>query len=211
VTLKPKRRILLSREDRRRQLLDAATAVFAQKGYRNAGVGDIIARAGVARGTFYLYFTSKEEIFLAIVEDFHGRVTRALEAVDAVATDTSGAGAHAALQASFRSWLGFFAAHRDATRVILREASSIDPRFEKGFTDVRQLAVAHFAARFRALQQHGAVRASIDPDLAAHLQLGMFDELLNVYVLGNEHADLDALARTLADFEWSGVRPDRKE
>jgi TetR/AcrR family transcriptional regulator, fatty acid metabolism regulator protein len=208
---KPKRRTLLAAADRRRQLLDAATAVFAQKGYRNAGVADIIARAGVARGTFYLYFTSKQEIFLAIVNDFHGRVTRALEAVEAVATDASGAGTPAALEASFRGWLGFFAAHRDATRVILREASSIDPRFEKGFTEVRQLAVTHFAARFRALQQRGAVRASIDPDLAAHLQLGMFDELLNVYVLGDPSADLDALARKLADFEWSGVRPDRKE
>ncbi|HEY7171571.1 MAG TPA: TetR/AcrR family transcriptional regulator [Vicinamibacterales bacterium] len=211
MTSKPRRRTLLAPEDRRRQLLDAATAVFAEKGYRNAGVGDIIARAGVARGTFYLYFTSKQEIFLAIVEDFHGRVTRALAAVDAVASDATGAGTPAVLQASFRSWLEFFAAHRDATRVILREASSIDPRFEKGFTEVRQLAVAHFAARFRAFQQRGAMRASIDPDLAAHLQLGMFDELLNVYVLGNERADLDALARKLADFEWSGVRPDRKE
>jgi TetR/AcrR family transcriptional regulator, fatty acid metabolism regulator protein len=208
---KPKRRTLLPPEDRRRQLLDAATAVFAEKGYRNAGVGDIIARAGVARGTFYLYFTSKQEIFLAIVEDFHGRITRALDAVDAGALEAAGAGTPAALQASARSWLGFFAAHRDAARVILREASSIDPRFEEGFTNLRRLAVKHFAARFRALQERGAARASIDPDLAAHLQLGMFDELLNTYVLADEHADLDALARRLADFEWSGVRPDRKE
>jgi AcrR family transcriptional regulator len=208
---KPKRRTLLPPEDRRRQLLAAATTVFAEKGYRNAGVGDIIARAGVARGTFYLYFTSKQEIFLAIVEDFHKRVTRALDAVDAGAIEAAAAGTPAALQASARGWLGFFAAHRDAARVILREASSIDPRFEEGFPNLRRLAVKHFAARFRALQDRGAVRASIDPDLAAHLQLGMFDELLNTYVLGNPHADLDALARQLADFEWSGVRPDRKE
>jgi TetR/AcrR family transcriptional regulator, fatty acid metabolism regulator protein len=211
VAPKPKRRTLLAPEDRRRQLLDAATTVFAEKGYRNAGVGDIIARAGVARGTFYLYFASKQEIFLAIVEDFHGRVRRALETVDAAASDARTAGPRAALQASFRAWLGFFAAHRDATRVILREASSIDPRFEKGFAELRQIAVAHFASRFRTLQQSGAARASIDPQLAAHLQIGMFDELLNTYVLGREHADLDALARQLADFEWSGVRPDRKE
>jgi AcrR family transcriptional regulator len=204
-----KHRTVLAPEDRRRQLLEAATVVFAEKGYRNAGVGDIIAQARVARGTFYLYFTSKQQIFLAIVEDFHGRVTRALEAMDGA--DSPAGGTQAALETSFRRWLGFFAAHRAATRVILREASSIDPRFEKGFSKVRQLAAAHFAARFRAFQQRGAVRTSIDPDLAARLQLGMFDELLNTYVLGNERADLDALAHKLADFEWSGVRPDRKE
>src|SRR4029077_20804590 len=144
-------------------------------------------------------------------EDFHALVTRALEAVDATAADAAAAGPPAALQGTSGAWLAFVAAHRNATRVILREASSIDPRFEEGFTNVRRLAVAHFAARFRALQQRGALRASIDPDLAAHLQLGMFDELLNTYVLGDARADLDALARKLADFEWSGVRPDRKE
>src|SRR3954467_6614967 len=110
---RPKRRTLLAPEDRRLQLLAAATTVFAEKGYRNAGVGDIIARAGVARGTFYLYFTSKQEIFLAIVEDFHGRVTRAIESVDAAASDARTSGPFAALHASFRTWLAFFADHRN--------------------------------------------------------------------------------------------------
>ena len=60
----------------------AATARAAARGGRlglcaqrlpAAGVSDIIDRADVARGTFYLYFDSKEEVFLAIVEDFHER------------------------------------------------------------------------------------------------------------------------------------------
>jgi AcrR family transcriptional regulator len=62
-----RRRTSLPPDRRRHQLLEAATWVFARKGYRRAGVSDIIARARVARGTFYLYLDSKEQVFLAIV------------------------------------------------------------------------------------------------------------------------------------------------
>jgi AcrR family transcriptional regulator len=205
-----KRRTLLPPDQRRQQLLEAATWVFARKGYRRAGVSDIIARAGVARGTFYLYFDSKERVFLAIVEDFHGRITRAISATDQappVNLNGAAAGPHDVLRASFRRWLEFFTANRDAATVILKEASSIDPRFEKGFAELRGSAVEFFAARYRRFQELGFVRASIDPELMAHLLIGMFDELLNAVVLRDSNTDLDALAAQLADFEWNGIKP----
>ena len=70
---------------------------------------------------------------------------------------------------------------------------------------------SHFSARFRTFQQLGLVSAAVDPALIAHFQIGIFDELLNAVVLANPDADLDALASHLADFEWNGLRPDRKE
>ena len=75
---------------RRHQFLDAATWVFARKGYRHAGISDIIARAGVARGTFYLYFDSKEQVFLAIVEEFHKNISHAITTVSETPTDRVG-------------------------------------------------------------------------------------------------------------------------
>src|SRR5262245_24922216 len=139
-----KRRQLLAPDARRAQLLEAAIWVFARKGYRQAGISDIIARAGVARGTFYLYFDSKERIFLTIVEEFHARVSRAFEALDDAAAGALAHGPQGVLAASFTQWLRFFAEHRDATRVILREASAIDPRFEEGFANLRRSAVTRF-------------------------------------------------------------------
>src|SRR5438034_4015839 len=149
----PPRRTLLAPDVRRQQLLDAATWVFARKGYRHASIGDIIARAGVARGTFYLHFKSKEQIFLAIVESFHGLVKAALARLDDGADAAARAGgAMRLLQESFQQWLELFATHRDATRVVLKEARSIDPRFEQGYAELRRMAVAHFAERVRTLQ-----------------------------------------------------------
>jgi AcrR family transcriptional regulator len=206
-----KKRTLLHPDERRRQLLEAATWVFARKGYRNAGVSDIIARAGVARGTFYLYFKSKEQIFLDIVEDFYRRTLQTLGAMGDVPDLQAAGDVRTLIAAGFRRWLAFAAANRDAAALILKEASSVDTRFEKGYTDLRRSAAQLFAARFRQLQHVGLVTSSVSADLIAHLQLGMFDELLNAYVLADPNADLDALAAQLADFEWNGIRPDREE
>jgi AcrR family transcriptional regulator len=191
-------------------LLDAATWVFARKGYRRAGISDIIARAGVARGTFYLHFDSKESILLAVLDDFHDRTKRAFEALDAAATAARSFGPRAVLEASFRTWLEFFAAHRDATRVVLREAHAIDSRFEDAFSELRQSALTRFATRFRKFQEEGLASRSLDAELAAHFQLGVLDELLNWCVLSEAHLDIGTLASQFADFEWNGIRPDRE-
>ncbi len=53
------------REERRKQILDAALTVFSQKGFHPANVSDVAAEAGVSQGTIYWYFDSKEELFQA--------------------------------------------------------------------------------------------------------------------------------------------------
>lgn len=60
-------RQILPKDERRRQLLEAAIRVFGNKGYHHSQISDIIKEAGVARGTFYLYFESKREIFDGVI------------------------------------------------------------------------------------------------------------------------------------------------
>jgi AcrR family transcriptional regulator len=191
---------------RRRELLDAATMVFAKKGYRRASISDIIAAADVARGTFYLYFKSKDAVFLAILGDFNSRLTALIEAEEAIlpARATDG---RALLRDDIHRWLRFFEQHRDATTILLKEATSIDPRFEPALEQLRRGMLAHFAHRFRALQQRGVMRRTISPELMGHLQLGMFDQLLNALVLRpGWKVKLDVLADQVADFVWTGAR-----
>jgi AcrR family transcriptional regulator len=59
-----------------RRLLEAAAAEFGERGYHEAAITGITQRAGVALGTFYTYFESKEEVFRALVRDM-SRATRA--------------------------------------------------------------------------------------------------------------------------------------
>ena len=59
---------VVDREARRAELVSAAATVFAQRGVANTAVSDIVKAAGVAQGTFYLYFDSKDAAVLAVVE-----------------------------------------------------------------------------------------------------------------------------------------------
>jgi AcrR family transcriptional regulator len=202
-----KKRVVLHPDVRRHQLLAAATAVFAKRGYRAAGISDIVAAAGAARGTFYLYFEGKAQVFLAIADDFYHRLEQAIQSGDAPSSRTDHADGRAVLRASFRHWFEFFHQYRQAAAVILKEAPAVDPRFDRGIATLRQTAVAHFTDRFRRFQALGLLRASLSPDIAAHLQIGMFEELVKAFVLNAVNPDLDALADQMADFEWNGVRP----
>ncbi|MFH1466380.1 MAG: helix-turn-helix domain-containing protein [Pseudomonadota bacterium] len=58
-----------AREDRRAMLLAAAREVILRHGYRKAGLGDVAQEAGVSRATVYNYFSSKEQLFEAIVDE----------------------------------------------------------------------------------------------------------------------------------------------
>src|SRR5262245_30359829 len=155
--------------------------VFARKGYRRAGVTDIIRRANVARGTFYLYFASKDAVFLAVVEDFATRLARMLDEPEPPVPLSDHHG-RALLQRSLRRWLALFAENRDHSIVVLKEARAVDARFEVGISRLRSLGVSYFTARFRRLQDRGLISDGVPPDLMAHLQMGMIDELVNVYV-----------------------------
>lgn len=65
-------------QDRRKQILEAAVAVFAERGYQRATVKEIAARAGIAPGTIYLYFRNKRELLLALAETLIRRAADAL-------------------------------------------------------------------------------------------------------------------------------------
>ena len=71
------------RGERRRQIIEAALAVFAEKGFNAAKVSDVAARAGVSQGTIYLYFEGKEQLLVqalgAFFDDFGQGTISALE------------------------------------------------------------------------------------------------------------------------------------
>jgi AcrR family transcriptional regulator len=61
---------------RRKQILEAATQVFAEKGYHHATTKDIARAAGMAEGTIYLYFETKSEVLMALMEHFDQATTQ---------------------------------------------------------------------------------------------------------------------------------------
>src|SRR5579859_7805854 len=141
-------------EATRRRLLDAAEQVFGEVGYYEASISEITRRAGVAQGTFYIYFHSKLEIFTELVE-YLGRRLRA-------ATSAAIVGVPDRLEAErigFRAYFAFIAEHRPIFR-ILREAHHVAP--EAAYAYYRRISQG-YARGLSSAMAAGTVR-SYDPE-----------------------------------------------
>jgi len=104
-----------------RKLLDAAVREFAENGFHDASISAITRRAGVALGTFYIYYESKDAIFRALVTDMSDQVGMA--ARDALAP---GMDALEIEGAALEAFLGFAAENKGLYRII-DEAEFVDP------------------------------------------------------------------------------------
>jgi AcrR family transcriptional regulator len=81
----------VDRTARRSELAAAAARIFAERGVANTSVSDIVKAAGVAQGTFYLYFATKDDVVLAVVDEMAGRmieqITSAVESAGSTAVE----------------------------------------------------------------------------------------------------------------------------
>ena len=193
-----------TREARRAQILESALRVFAEKGYHAASVSDLVDAAGVARGTFYLYFDSKEAIFLELLGDLWTHLRANLGGVD---LGSAAASMEDQLHAIVVRLLRTLVENRPLTRIIFREAvglqAVVDDRL-KEFDDELHGWVARSLALGAAL---GAVR-EIDVEIGATAVVGSLREVVYRYVVrSDDPIDLDAVATAIIDHHLRGLSP----
>ena len=107
--------------DTRRRLLDAAESVFGELGYPEASIVKITEAAGVAQGTFYLYFDSKQAVFDELVRDINQRVRHAIKE-----GSSRGSTRLDAELLGFEAYFRFTAEHPALYRII-RQAEFVSP------------------------------------------------------------------------------------
>src|SRR3954467_8226311 len=124
-----------------RKILDAARGEFGERGFSESSIVAITQRAGVALGTFYTYFDSKEAVFQALVRDMSAQVRDHVAPAFAGATDAID-GERRALQ----SFLEFTREHRDVYRII-DEAEFVEP---SAYREHYETTASRIAARLAA-------------------------------------------------------------
>lgn len=110
-------RALARREQRRSTILAAATQVFMDKGYHGTSVNDIIDAAQIARGTFYLYFTSKRDVFAELSTMLLALIRGSVHKISLDPTDGEPL---AQMQANFRRVMNTVLEHGDLATIMLR-------------------------------------------------------------------------------------------
>jgi len=131
-----------------RKILDAARDEFGERGFSDSSIVGITQRAGVALGTFYTYFDSKEALFQALVRDMSGQVRDHVAPVLRSSTETI-EGEGKALEAFLR----FAREHRDVYRII-DEAEFVDPR---AYREHYETTATRIASRLIAGRERGEI------------------------------------------------------
>jgi AcrR family transcriptional regulator len=176
----------------RQALVQAARQVFERDGFLDTRITDITANAGVAAGTFYTYFTSKEDAFAAVMEEvneemLHPRLREIADRDDPAAV----------IEAANRAYL--LAYRRNARLMALMEqVAQINGDFRRLRLGRARAFGERNAQAISRLQQRGLADPELDPRLAAHALSGMVSRMAHLrYVLGLGNASPETLARTL--------------
>lgn len=184
---------LSEKRDRRAALLEAGRQVLAEKGLEAAKVSDIVARAGVAQGTFYLYFPSKLSLVVALVQAMN--TDTMAEVTEAVASAPSlGAAIDAAVAASFTAMERF----RDVLGIVLSTSTLVEIRAE--CYQLFEPIVAYVSALIRDGQANGEVYPGVDPEISARLIIHLIEHAGQECYVFNTETPSTAFITEVAQF-----------
>ncbi|MTV26795.1 TetR/AcrR family transcriptional regulator [Nitriliruptoraceae bacterium ZYF776] len=183
------RRTRETQQDRARKtremLLAAARRVFAEKGYLRATVADIVAEAGRAHGTFYLYFDNKQDVFAALLD----------EAIESLSSQSKAMWRHEnptrSVWVTVRRFLEEFGDNQDLW-LLFDHMTATDPTF----TALRDNWRAEFVARIRRGIESAATpaTATLDTQVLAEILAAMVDEVCRVLYLEGRRWHPDTVA-----------------
>lgn len=157
----------------RQRVLDAAEEVFGTRGYEAASIVDITRTAGIAQGTFYLYFPSKKAVFAELVGELGAKLRRTLAAAVTGLDDRL-----SVERAGLHAFLGFVREHRNLYRII-RQAEFVDEALYRDYYS--KLADGYRQGLAKAMTRKEIRK--LDPEAVAYVLMGMFDFLGMRWVL----------------------------
>ncbi|HSO00045.1 MAG TPA: helix-turn-helix domain-containing protein [Candidatus Nanopelagicales bacterium] len=183
--------------DRRLELLRAARTVFAERGYHEAKIDDIVALAGVAKGTFYLYFRDKRAIFGELVDGLFARLGGAILHVDPVADVES------QIKHNIRAVVAVLLDDAALTSILLSYAAGLDPAFVDQVRAFHQQVKGLLVEAMEEGQRLGIVAAG-DPKLYATFTIGAVKEVLFENALGEQTRHREQIVTALFEMMRHG-------
>ena len=210
MTTSTRRRRAVSDEDksqRRDEIMAAAKEVFARKGFHETTIADIAKEAGLAYGSVYWYFDSKDELFHALmaVEEsaLRNHVAAALAALGVPAENV---GQEAPLRAAVEATLEYFESDKATVKLLLRDPYALGERFEKHLGGIYERFIDDIESFIVAAQERGEVVAA-PPRMVAYTLAALVGQLAHRRL----STDDDVTAAQVADFVVAlvldGLRP----
>ena len=196
------RRLTAQGAERKQQLLDCAAGLFAERGYADTRVIDIVRAAGVAKGLFYWYFENKEQLFRELAEEIRLRLRRSQgEAIDSDADPLT------RIREGAEASVRFMAIN--APFFALLEVENVDRRFVDVLRAGTDVHVADVATHIRDGIAAGLIRDD-DPVLLARGVVGIVGLYSHFHRTGRSDAAIDELASFVGRFVVRSLAADEE-
>jgi len=184
----------------RARILDAAVEVFAEKGYYQTAVDDIVRASSTSKGSFYHFFPSKQGIFEALVDKLNRhlveRVERSIEQEH---------GALRKVDAALRAVVDEFARHRRLARILLIEAAGLSHAFNERLFSLHSQFARLIQQHLDRAVQEGSI-PPVDTELAAYVWLGAINEIVLRWLHSNQPQNLEDALPQLRMILLSSIR-----
>lgn len=189
-----------SNPEKYQRILDAAVAVFAERGFHSSRVSDIAARADVADGTIYLYFKNKEEILMAAINSaFDAFMKYARTEIAAIPSPVDKLRRLAFLH------LQAMGENRNMAIVFQMELRQ-SVRFLEAFSHHQMVEYFGLVREcIREGQERGIFRPELHEKIAANCFFGALDEMVTSWVLADEDYPLAQAAESVSNIILQGL------
>lgn len=179
----------------RQRLLEAAEVVFGEQGFERASIVAITRRAGVAQGTFYLYFSDKKAVFVELVHELSRALRREIAAAvvgcaDRLAIERSG----------FQAFFRFACSHRNLYKIV-RQAEFVDEEVFRWY--YRRMAAGYALGLARAMGDEQSRR--VDCECLAYCLMGIGDFLGMRWALWEGQFPPEVVFETMMVFVQHGM------
>jgi TetR/AcrR family fatty acid metabolism transcriptional regulator len=192
----------VQRQDKRGRILDAAIKVFAERGFHTATVAEIAKAAGVADGTIYLYFKSKDDLLLRLFDE---KMTDLLGEARAALSEEKTAPAR--LRRFIQLHLALVERNPELASVLIVELRQ-SAQFIKAADRAKLAAYVDLIAEIvRAGQESGQLSDGISPSTVKRAVFGALDELALGWLLSGRRTSLKKTAVEVAEWMVRGLLP----
>ena len=214
MTSATRRRRAVSDEDksqRREQIIAAAKEVFARKGFHATTIADIAKRAGLAYGSVYWYFDSKDELFHALMAAEEGALRNHVgSALAALGVPAENLGQEeplrVLLKSSVRVTLEFFESDKATVKLLFRDAYALGDRFEKLLGGIYERFIDDIENVVVAAQNRGEVVVA-PPRMVAYTLAALIGQLAHRRLSTDDGVSAAEAADFVVTLAFNGLRP----
>lgn len=195
--------VRLPREQRVQDILAAAEAVFSERGYENAAMSEIAARAGVVEGTIYKYFENKRDLVFKVMEAWYDKLVQGFAAGLPGITGTRP-------RLRFLVWR-HLRTIRDAPalcRVFFREVRTEDDYHRSLIYQMNRHYTRFLVELVREAAAAGEIRSDVPVTLVRDMVFGCIEHHMWNFVYGRGKVDVETAADWITDIVLAGLRPE---